>query len=82
MQFGFIYFFELRMSCWFETFLIKMSKNFGHLVQPVQLFKNSKFRDYWPTLTSYISCLCMQLAWIIYYFEERNSIFLNHVHTW
>ena len=29
-------------------------KNSGHLVQPVQLFESTKFRDYTPTLTCYI----------------------------
>ncbi len=26
--------------------------------------------------------LCMQSAWFIYHFKERNSSFLNHAHTW
>ena len=33
----------------------------GHLVQPVQLFESTKFRDYTPTLTCYIS-------WLVHFF--------------
>ncbi len=39
-------------------------KNCSHLIQPVLLFESTKFRDYWSTLTSYISWLFF-LTWEI-----------------
>ncbi len=41
------------------------TKNCGDLVQPVQLFESTKFRDYWPTLTCYIFWL-MHVIGLIY----------------
>jgi hypothetical protein len=76
-----IHFFSPNPRSGAELCREKISKNpgrddqdFGHLVQPVQLFESTKFRD-WPTLTCYISLLvhAIGLIHILYHFVERNE---------
>ncbi len=59
-------FFIFRNFFFYLTFLPGISKNFGHMVQPVQRFKCSKLRDYWPTLTL-LNCIHQQTYNSCYY---------------